>query len=181
MFSPVQSYLNDIIKQHLLLLYSKDENKDKFPINPVDTIYIWGRNLTEIVSPYLYHRAKYICKISMNSCGGCDICKNLLMWSNAFTCTAVKKKDFVDEKRDLFTYFFLSLCSKWSVTNFSVGKIKICTKIDLYPIARHFNNECCGSNYPHKYLSTKINETIRGNDNKDVQMLLWKKWHKKKY
>ena len=38
--------------------------------------------------------------------------------------------------------------------------------------AQYFNNQCCDSHDPHKYLVVQITESVRASNNEDTKILL---------
>ena len=119
----------------------------------------------------LYPIPKDTFKISIGSCGSCDICIKFLIYSNTFTCAVIKKGYFVKWElkcnTDNIIYLILcKLCSKQfigSATNFknrfSRHKGDILTKKDSSGTERCFN-KCSERHDSHKYYAVQITEPI---------------------
>ena len=94
-YNPKLPKIDGIIKKHLSILHNDDALKTLFPNDCFSTIYERNKNLKELIAPSIYPKKTNTRTSSITNCNNCDICKNDIIFDNAFTCTATGKSYFI--------------------------------------------------------------------------------------
>ena len=82
-FNPSLPYLNELIRNRIVLLYSDPKIKVDFTV--IKTIYERGKNLKETLSPLLFPSTEnLIVGLISTYSKRCDICANFMVFDNIF-------------------------------------------------------------------------------------------------
>ena len=87
--------IDGIIKKHMSILHNDDALKTLFPKDCFSTIYKRNKNLKELIAPSIYPEKINTRTSSITSCNNGDICKNYMIFDNAFICTVPGKSYFI--------------------------------------------------------------------------------------
>ena len=141
--------------------------------------------MKDLIAPSIYPKEINTRTRSITSCNNCDICKNYMIFDNAFICTVTGKSYFIRGQLNcesinvvyLITY---SKCLEQYVgsavkfkTRFRIHRSDIKTKKERYGSARHFNNKCYHDTNPFQYHEVQLIEQFHCNNLKNIEDILW--------
>ena len=157
--NPLLNNLQKVIKNNLPLLYSDPDMRAVFPEGSINVTYRRGKNLIELISPSLFLLRQLTTKSqsTVSKCGKkCDICDNLLVCRNEFTCKVTGKTykirgNLLCNSANVVYLISCKLCKDQYVGSayknnfkprFRVHKSDINTGKDRCREAKHFLTKC---------------------------------------
>ena len=172
-YNPDLPIIKKIIKNSLYIVHTDEKMKKIFPRNIIKPFSRRKSIFKETLSPSLFPSKAERIENSITSCNKCDIYKIFFFSHNKFKCKVTGRIYNIRGKltcnKSIAVYLMSgSNCDDQYVGSvlgfqrrFKIHKSDIKTKKDRCGTARHLNNKCTESSNPHKFLKTRIIESVR--------------------